>query len=247
MKDRKPAECLTVAADFRPNKNSTVLGRIQVENEVLALAKNLEGTGVYLKINSALRACGYRLIDKIHSHGLKVFADLKLFDIKETLSIDGALLREYNPELLTVSCVSGVEAMKHLKDELPNTEVLGVTVLTSLTSSDSLAMFTCNTEDAILRFAEFARKANIDGLISSAAEVEMIRAKYGVLFSLNTPAIRPNWAIVEGDDQNPDRIMTPAKAIMAGADRIVVGRPITQAKNPYDAVMRTIEEISSVL
>lgn len=64
--------------------------------------------------------------------------------------------------------------------------------------------------------------------------------------TINIPAIRPMWVIVPGDDQNPDRIMTPAKAIKAGADRIVVGRPIVNAEKPYDAVMRTIEEIASV-
>ena len=237
-----PAERLIVPADFKPTAPN---GKDWVKAQVLALADSLKGTGVYLKVNSALRASGYDLIGEIQSRGLRVFADLKLFDIGNTLSTDGVLLKEAKPELLTTACVAGVTAIQALKAELPDTEVLGVTVLTSLKDADTQAMFTCSTEEAVMRFAQVAADAKIDGLISSPKEAEVLRAKFGIVLSLNTPAIRPTWAIVPGDDQNPDRIMTPAKAIKAGADRIVVGRPIVKAEKPYDAVMRTIEEIAS--
>ena len=240
MKILKPAERLIVAADFEPIAPN---GRRWVREQILALADSLQGTGVYFKVNSGLRAWGYDLISEIQSRGLKVFADLKLFDISKTLSIDGILLREARPELLTVVCSAGVAAMRALKDELPDTEVLGVTVLTSLTDADTNAMFCCSTEGAVLRFAKMAEEARLHGFISSPKEAEMLRANFGVMMSINTPGIRPVWSIVPGDDQNPDRIMTPAKAIKAGADRIVIGRPITQAQNPRDAVLRTIEEI----
>lgn len=247
MKALTPAERLIVAADFKP---TGCHGREWVKAQVLALADSLYGTGVYLKVNSALRATGYDLIHEIHSRGLRVFADLKLIDIRETLSTDGVLLREAKPELLTAMCVSGITAMHALKAELPDTEVLGVTVLTSLTDDDTQSMFTCTTEEAVMRFAQVAADAKIDGLISSPKEAEVLRAKFGVVLSLNTPAIRPTWAMVPGDDQNPERIMTPAKAIKAGADRIVVGRPITKPPHGVssrDAVMRTIEEIASAV
>ncbi len=237
------AERLIVAADFQPDNG----GRNGVRRRVLSLADMLAGTEVYLKVNSALRACGYQLIDQIHERGLRVFADLKLIDIVETMSTDGALLKEVGPELLTTVCVAGVTAMQALKAELPNTEVLGVTVLTSLKEGDTKAMFTCSTEEAVKRFAQLAVDARIDGLISSAKEAEVLRAKFGILMSLNTPAIRPSWYKDPNDDQDPARIMTPAKAIKAGADRIVVGRPIVRADNPYDAVMRTIEEIKGAI
>lgn len=242
QKTLTPAERLIVAADFKPTAPN---GREWVKTQVLALADSLNGTGVYLKVNSALRACGYDLIGEIQSRGLRVFADLKLIDIGETLSTDGVLLREFKPELLTTMCVAGLTAMQALKAELPDTEVLGVTVLTSLKEADTQAMFTCSTEEAVMRFAQVAADARIDGLILSPKEAEVLRAKFGVVFTLNTPAIRPVWAIVPDDDQNPNRIMTPAKAIKAGADRIVVGRPIVKAENPYKAVMRTIEEITT--
>lgn len=240
-----PAERLIVAADFKPEAMEGRKGRESVKRKVMELAEDLRGTGVVLKVNSALRACGYDLIELIHSEELQVFADLKLFDIPETLATDGTLLREAKPELLTVVCTAGIAAMKALKSELPDTEVLGVTVLTSLKDSDTEAMFTCSVLGAVMRFAKVAADASIDGLISSAKEVEVIKASIGVMMSMNTPAIRPAWSMVGKDDQNPDRVVTPFKAMKMGADRIVVGRPITQAEKPYEAVMRTIEEIAS--
>lgn len=244
METLTPAERVIVAADFKPSAPN---GREWVKKQVLTLADDLNGTGVYLKVNSALRAVGYGLIDEIHSRGLRVFADLKLFDIGETLSTDGALLLEAKPELLTTVCSAGIASMQALKAELPQTEVLGVTVLTNLKDADTQAMFTCTTEEAVMRFAQVAADAKIDGLISSPKEAAALRAKFGILLSLNTPAIRPLWALVPGDDQNPDRIMTPTKAIKAGADRIVVGRPATKPPTGMtrrEAVDRLIEEVA---
>lgn len=244
QKTLTPAERLIVAADFKPVHPS---GRNWVRRQVLGLAQKLKGTGVYLKVNSALRASGYNLIGEIQSLGLRVFADLKLFDIPETLSTDGVLLWEARPELLTTVCVAGVSALQALKAELPDTEVLGVTVLTSLKHSDTIRIHRGEVMESVFRLAEIAVEAGVDGFISSATDAAMLRQKFGDSFTINTPAIRPTWAIVSGDDQNPDRIMTPAKAIKVGrADRIVVGRPIVLSANPYDAVMRTIEEIASV-
>jgi orotidine-5'-phosphate decarboxylase len=252
MKTLKPEERLIVAADFKPEADvkfpneDYASRRAWISDKVLSLAEKLEGTGVCLKVNSALRACGYDLIDSIHFYGLMVFADLKLFDIKETLSIDAILLREAKPELLTVVCSAGVDSMMSLKLELPETEILGVQVLTNLKEEDTINMFGCTINDAVLKFAKIAQLGKTDGLISSGKEVAMLKENFGEYLSLNTPAIRPLWAVVKNDDQNQKRTMTPAEAILAGADRIVVGRPITQAKDPYDAVMRTIEEIDSV-
>jgi len=235
------AQRLVVAADFKPD-GSNVMNSI--EHQVLSLADLLSETGVCLKVNSALRICGYRLIDEIHSRGLQVFADLKLNDIRETLLTDGILLRETNPELLTVVCSTGVAAMKALKAQLPDTEVLGVTVLTSLADGDTNGIYACSTEEAVMRLVKVAADAKINGLVLSPKEIDMVRERFGETLSFNTPAVRPKWAVVNGDDQNQARVMTPEMAIRAGARRIIVGRPITQAKNPNQATMRTIEEIS---
>ena len=221
-------------------------GRKWVRSKVLSLADSLKGTGVYIKVNSALRACGYDLISEIRSRGLRVFADLKLYDIGETLSTDGVLLCEEAPELLTVVCSTGKVAMQALKKEFLYTEVLGVTILTSVTQEEANRTYSFAVlKDSVCMFARNATDAGMDGIICAATEIELVRKSINDWMTINTPAIRPTWAIVPGDDQNPDRIMTPFKAIKAGADRIVVGRPIVQSKNPYDAAMRTIDEIAS--
>jgi len=240
-----PAERLIVAADFKE-----VSGRSEVYTKVLHLADQLAGTGVVLKINSALRAHGYDLIDEIHARGLRVFADLKLNDIPVTLASDGEFLREANPYILTAMCSTGTAALKALKDQLPETEVLGVTILTSLSEKDTARIYGKNLPSAVEALTDQVIDADgypcVNGFICSAKEVHGLRQYFGNRdLSFNTPGIRPEWALVEGDDQNSDRVMTPGKAIKAGADRIVIGRPITQAKSPADAVTRTIEEIAS--
>lgn len=247
MRELKPAERLIVAVDFKPELEKRH-GRDYVRGQVLTLASRLEGTGVCIKLNSVLRACGYELIDRLrHQFGLKVFADLKLVDISETLSLDGKFLQEFRPDIVTAFSGAGIQALKALKAELPDTEVLGITALTSLNDADTKVMFSCNVEQAVMRFAEVALVAGLDGVIASPKEAYMLRAKFGDALSINTPAIRPLWAVIKGDDQNPDRVMTPEKAIKAGANRIVVGRPIVQDANPYDAAMRTIDEIAKAM
>lgn len=245
MKMLEPAQRLVVAADFKPD-GLDGRGREWARQQVFNLAENLRGTGVTVKVNSVLRACGYDLIDALHDYGLRVFADLKLDDIPETLSTDGAFLKEAKPEIITAKCTAGEKALIALSDALPDTEVLGVTFLTSQTLEDAISIYNCTPEDVVRRLAKVAVAADIGGLVASPAEAQMLRAIVGDR-TINTPAIRPSWSLVEGDDQNPDRVMTPAKAIAAGADRIIVGRPIVKAASPYDAAMRTIEEIASVL
>ena len=246
MKTLTPAERLIVGADFKPTAPN---GREWVRSKVLELADKLKGTGVCLKVNSALRACGYRLIDEIHERGLRVFADLKLIDISETLATDGVILREAKPELLTVICTAGSAAIAALKAELPDTEVLGVTVLTSLNDVDTDSMFRATVKESAVKFALVGESAGVDGFICSAKEVETIRAALNNphKMTINTPAIRPSWSVVKGDDQNSDRAVTPERALEIGADRIVVARPIVRAENPYDATMRTIDEIERAI
>lgn len=243
-KNLTPAERLIVAADFKPEECGGMRGAYE---KFTSLVKSLEGTEVIIKMNSILRAYGYSLISLVHQNGLRVFADLKLIDIENTLETDGQFLAEFKPELLTVMCLAGEGGMRVLMNTLPKTEVLGVTVLTSFQNSDCDAMFSCSTEEATLRLAKIAEDVPINGLVCSPAEVEMLRNNLKLMMSFNTPGIRPSWTIVPGDDQNRDRIMTPYKAIKAGADRIVVGRPITQSVDPYSAVSRTIGEIEEAL
>ncbi len=246
MKKLTSAERLIVAADFKmdPTKGQN---RQWVIDQVLALADKLSGIGCYIKVNSALRAYGYDLITVLHNRGLKVFADLKLYDIPETLATDAAMLAQLKPELLTVACSAGKPSIQALVLALPGIEILAVTVLTSLTDAHCFDIHGSSIGLAISNLAQLARDSGVGGVVGSAREAGPLRLIIGNDKTINTPAIRPVWSIVVGDDQNPERIMTPAAAITAGVDRIVVGRPILRAPNPRDAVMRTIEEIESAM
>lgn len=249
--DLKPKERLILPADFKPDGG----GIEGIRRNVLALADAVAGTGVVIKINSALRACGYGLIKDLHDREVSVMADLKLVDIPETMGTDALIIAEYEPELLTVMCCAGIDGMLLVNRSLGVTEVLGVTVLTSLNEEDCQAIFTCSTKAGVLRFARMAQLAGLGGLVLSGVELEVVAKRNELMLSLNTPAIRPAWSVVEGDDQDKGRIMTPARAIASGADRIVVGRPILGAKpndnglpqNPREAVERTIAEIEEGL
>lgn len=243
------AERLIVAADYSPKDFGGITG---AEQQVLALAKDLQGTGVYIKVNSILRAVGYSLITKIHDLGLKAFADLKLIDIPNTMGTDGEMLAEVKPDILTVMCCAGIDGMHAVQKVLGGiTEVLGVTVLTSLNEEECQAIFTCSTKAGVLRFSRMAQLAGLGGLILSPQEVEVVSKRFELMLSFNTPGIRPVWSLVEGDDQS--RVLTPQKAIANGAKRIVIGRPILTARpndkglpqSPKEAVVRTIEEIEA--
>jgi len=245
-KGRKAEDVLIVAADFKPEEN----GRLGARQEVINFAKKIKGTGVYIKINSILRACGYDLIDNLHDLGLKVVADLKLKDIPETMEIDAMFLTEAKPEIITVLCDASVEGMLRVKEQLKGSgsEILGVTVLTSLDEDECQAIYVCSTKAGVVRLARLAENARLDGLVLAAEEIGVIRKRRELdNFSLNTPAIRPEWTIVGGDDQAKKRIKTPAQAIEMGVDRIIVGRPITRNKDPQSALLRTLSEIEVAL
>lgn len=239
-KDLKIEERLIVAADYNPRDWGGIKG---VEAKVMELGKDLKDTGVYVKVNSPLRAIGYSLGTRLHDVGLKVFADLKLIDIPATMEIDAEMLLELKPEILTVMSCAGIDGMHAVQKVIGQyCEVLGVTVLTSLNEEECQRIFTCSTKAGVLRFARMAQLAGLGGLILSPQEADLIVNESELVLSLNTPGIRPKWSLVDNDDQS--RILTPAKAIQNGADRIVIGRPITGAKNPRDAVLRTLEEIN---
>jgi len=245
----KVEERLIVAADFSPIEHGGIQG---VKRRVLDLAADLEGLGVFIKINSILRATGYGLIEELHDLGLKVFADLKLIDIPNTMRTDGELLSEVKPDLLTVMCCAGMDGMNAVQECVgEDTKILGVTVLTSINEEDCQLIFGCSTKAGVLKFARMTQLAGLGGLILSPKEVEVITSRFELGLTLNTPGVRPEWFITDKDDQVKARVMTPKKAIMSGADRLVMGRPIIKAKSndeglpqsPKEAVERTLEEI----
>jgi len=143
--------------------------------------------------------------------------------------------------------------MHAVQEVLSDTEILGVTILTSLNEEECQQIFTCSTKAGVLRFARLAQLAGLRGIILSPKEVDILVNRFELVLRLNTPGIRPKWSMVEDDDQA--RVLTPEQAFKNGVDRIVLGRPVTQAKpndqglpqSPREAVELTLEEIRNGL
>lgn len=243
MKTLTIPERLIVAADFDPEDENPMASF----QKVLALASQLQGSGVYIKVNSALRAYGYKMIETLHNRGLKVFADLKLKDIPETMERDAKELRAYQPDILTVMCDAGKAGIERVARTLPNTEVLGVTVLTSIDdkSGECERIYGRKVPQAAFSLAQIALDGGVAGFICSGLEARMLRASLGDSFTINSPGIRPLFSLVQNDDQA--RIVTPRKAIQEGVTRMVVGRPILNHTEPMTAVKLVLAEIEEAL
>lgn len=242
--DLTPNQRLIVALD--PTKED--LGNESVRDYVMRAAEELAPTSVTLKLNTLLRVGGYSLITEVKSFGLSVFADLKFYDIDQTLHNDGEFLNDYEPELLTASSGAGTLAFERLYMALEKTHLLAVLVLTTVTEAEVQAEY---GSDMTIRNLMLLRAKKVegfcDGFICAPKDLSFMRGTYGDEYQYVTPGVRPAGLEVAGDDQNPDRTDTPAGAIKAGATRIVVGRPITKAENRLDATNRIIDEIASAI
>jgi orotidine-5'-phosphate decarboxylase len=161
--------------------------------------------------------------------GVQVFLDLKLHDIPNTVAGAARAVAKLRPEILTVHAAGGADMIKAAVQAAPETLVAGVTLLTSIGDKDltDLGVDGC-VSDAVRRMAALAVSAGARGLVCSPQEVAAVRAEVGPDILLITPGIRP--AGVTSDDQA--RIATPVEALKAGADLLVIGRPITRAADP---------------
>ena len=210
-------------------------------------AKMLEGVVGCFKIGLELFISeGPDIVKMIQDQsGANIFLDLKLHDIPAT--VRGALrsAEKLGVQYITIHSIEG-EAILETAQEVKGSglEVLAVTVLTS-TSASSLAILgireDINTAALVLDRATRAQNSGCAGVVCSGEEVKLVRSKCGGDFKIVVPGIRPEWACVSGDDQN--RIATPSQAIEDGANMIVVGRPIRDAKDPREAAQKIIEEI----
>ncbi len=181
-------------------------------------------------------------------HGFDVFLDLKLHDIPETVERAVAAACALGVRLLTIHTSGGPAMIKRAVDratkESSGLTLLGVTVLTSLDDSD-LATIGCagNASDQVLRLARLGAAAGLDAFVSSPNEVALLRAALGVRPKLVTPGIRPSGAGV----QDQKRAATPERAILDGADLLVVGRPIREAADPASAAGSRLAEVDRAL
>ncbi len=161
--------------------------------------------------------------------GVQVFLDLKLHDIPATVAAAARAVARLRPAMLTVHAAAGSAAVRAAAAALPDTRVVAVTVLTSLGEADlSRIGFAGPASDAVLRLATLAVDAGARGLVCSPQEVAAVRAEVGPDILLITPGVRP-----AGSDTNDQaRVATPEEALRAGADLLVIGRPITGAADP---------------
>jgi orotidine-5'-phosphate decarboxylase len=161
--------------------------------------------------------------------GVDVFLDLKLHDIPATVGGAARSVARVRPDLLTVHAAAGTAAIKEAVQALPETIIVAVTVLTSLGDRDLAEIGLAGpVSDAVLRLASLAVSAGARGLVCSPQEVSAVRAEVGPDITLVTPGVRP--AGQASHDQA--RVATPQEALTAGADLLVIGRPITGAADP---------------
>jgi orotidine-5'-phosphate decarboxylase len=176
--------------------------------------------------------------------GAELFLDLKFHDIPNTVAkAVGIVSQRLKPAYLNVHASGGAEMMKAAKAACnPGTKLLAVTILTSL-DDDALKDVGqgVSVMDQVLRLALLAKESGLDGVVCSAHEIEALRREMGPDFILMVPGIRPAGTAT-GDQK---RVMGPKEAITRGASHLVIGRPITEAKDPASAARAIVSEIGS--
>jgi len=217
---------------------------VSTREEAEALVEQLGDSVSFYKLGLQLFMAGgyYELIQWLRERGKQVFVDLKFFDVPETIRLAVSQLKDREVYFATVH--GNEEMLRAALQDKNGLRILAVTVLTSLDNADLKDLgFDCDTKTLVLSRARRALEIGCDGVISSGIEAAELRQTFGDKFLIVSPAIRPmeNRTV---DDQK--RIVTPEQAFLAGADYIVVGRPIRDAKDPRAAaekLQRTIESL----
>jgi len=217
--------------------------------QALALVERLDPGQCKLKVGKELFVrAGPALVERLAARGFQVFLDLKFHDIPNTVAQACRAAADLGVWMVNVHASGGLRMMRAAReavDQSPNPpKLIAVTVLTSMSGED-LREIGIEVEPAaqVARLAGLASQAGMDGVVCSAQEATLLRQAIGPDFLLVTPGIRPAGS--EVGDQT--RILTPARAIEAGADYLVVGRPITQAADPVIALQGINAEILSHL
>lgn len=206
-----------------------------------------EKVGMFKIGKELFTACGPEAVRQVQRHGGQVFLDLKYHDIPNTVAQAMVEAARLGVQLANLHALGGFEMMetaakavrREFGDERPR--LLAVTILTSSTAETLQRVGIGHpVEEMVVRLARLAREAGMDGVVASPREIGMIREACGPDFLIVTPGVRPSFAAL--DDQK--RVMTPADAIGAGADYLVVGRPIAKADDPALAADMIADEIA---
>lgn len=209
----------------------------------LALVEHLSSAECKLKVGKELfTAAGPALVRELSARGFGVFLDLKFHDIPNTVAAACRAAADLGVWMLNVHASGGRRMMEAARQAIDQSEhkprLIAVTVLTSMNETDLRETgITDSPAHQVGRLTDLAKQSGLDGVVCSAQEALQLRETWGKEFLLVTPGIRP--AGTNSGDQS--RIMTPASAVRAGSDYLVVGRPITQAVDPL-AVLRKINQ-----
>jgi len=210
-------------------------------SEAKKIVAELDDSVNFYKIGMELLMTGqyFELLDWLIARDKKVFVDLKFFDVPETVGRTIARLSDYGA---TFATIHGNQAlMEKASENKNNLKILAVTALTSLDRGDLDDLgFHCNVKDLVISRAKRAFEAGCDGIVSSGLEVPYIREYVDNKLIAVTPGIRP---VANDDDQK--RVVDVATAFMSGSDYIVVGRPIKNAENRYEAAINIQKIIRS--
>lgn len=213
-------------------------------DQALALVDRLGEEAGFYKVGLELyTSAGPEVVHRLVERGKRVFLDLKLHDIPNTVGRAAAAVDKLGVDMLTVHASGGADMIRAARDGLGDgTRLLAVSVLTSMSADDLTGLWgraVDSVPEEVLRFAELARTEGADGVVASASEAPRVRASLGDGFLLVVPGIRP--AGTDREDQK--RVATPALAMQAGADYLVIGRPITRADDPAETLRTVLAEI----
>jgi orotidine-5'-phosphate decarboxylase len=209
------------------------------------LVRDLGDEVSFYKIGLGLQLVGGNEFAKeLIAEGKRVFLDYKYYDIAETVQRAVAQAAELNITFLTVHGVASIMKAAAVGRGNSSMKVFGVTVLTSMDAEDIKEMgFECNVEDLVIARAKKALEVGVDGVIASAREAAELRRRTGNKLLIVSPGIRPSGS--SRDDQK--RVATPSEAMRAGANYLVLGRPIYAASDPTAAAQTIIHEMASAL
>jgi orotidine-5'-phosphate decarboxylase len=238
---------MTFAAKDIPAKDRLIFALdVPSPDEAKALVEELGDAVTFYKIGMELLMAGgyFELLDWLVAKGKKVFVDLKFFDVPATVGKAIAALSDKGATLATIHGNQSImEAAAKAKSG--DLKVLAVTALTSLDRGDLNDLgFQCEVEDLVLSRAKRALEAGVDGVVSSGMEAERLREFIDHKLLVITPGIRP---VDNTEDDDQKRVMTPAAALKAGADYLVVGRPIRNAQNRREKALEIQAEIAAAI
>ena len=217
---------------------------VPTQTEALELVRELSPEVGFFKIGPQLYiAGGPEIVRGVLATGAKVFLDLKLHDIPNTVGKAVESAHRLGVQMLTIHLSGGEEMIRAaIAGRKHNMSILGVTVLTSASEQTLRETGVSDKiENHVLRLAKLGVTAGIDGVVASPREIKMLRAEFADKIKIVVPGIRPSWS--EAGDQK--RVMTPREAFEHGADYLVIGRPVIAHPSPCAAVAKILSELST--